>query len=94
MMGSTGKPTDKAGQVIANLEELNHQLDKEIAEYTALVDEVIWAINRLPESQHKVIVYRYIKGISWNEIAQTLNYAESYCYELNRKALKYLDNHS
>lgn len=43
------------------------------------------------EDERNVLFYRYIKGKQWWEIAQLMNYSESWIHELHGKALKKLE---
>ena len=39
------------------------------------------------EDERDVLFYRYIKGMEWWEIARTMDYSESWIYELHGRAL-------
>ena len=42
------------------------------------------------EDERDVLFYRYIKGLEWWEIARSMDYSESWIYELHGRALRKL----
>lgn len=50
-----------------------------------------YAIRELEdEDERDVLFYRYIKGLEWWEIARSMDYSESWIYELHGRALRKL----
>ena len=71
------------------LEKKRKQSDEKIEELLTLKDEIQEAIATVDEPvMELVLTYRYINCWDWNDVADKLGYAESYVYELHRKALQ------
>lgn len=65
----------------ARLERVCYRLDCQMA-------EIMDAINALSDERYKsVVIYRYIKGLSWSEITGLMGYEIAYVYRLHGKAL-------
>ena len=51
--------------------------------------DIEYRINKLEDQDERdVMFYRYIKGFEWWQIAQLMEYSESWIYELHGRALK------
>lgn len=75
----------------AELTEKEEQLYQEGVEQVKSYKDIAWKINQLEnEDERDVLFYRYIKGQSWWEIANTMNYSESWIYQIHGNALKNL----
>lgn len=88
------KPTEDAAIKMVTVEEL---MNDAIEEYNQLAWEISLATRKLDTVERAVIIFRYIRGDSWETIAEALHYSESHLYDLHRKALeelKTIENHS
>lgn len=75
----------------AELDNLERELYEEGIARVKDYKEIQFRINQLEdENERDVLFYRYIKGMSWWEIANAMNYSESWVYELHGRALKNL----
>jgi len=75
----------------AQLDTLEEKLYQEGVEQVKTYRDISWRIGQLREEDERdVLFYRYIKGMSWWEIAVTLSYSERWIYELHGRALKNL----
>ena len=71
------------------LEKKIKQIDELFEEVLTLKDEIQEAIATVDDAvMELVLTYRYVNCWDWNEVADKLGYAESYVYELHRKALQ------
>lgn len=71
------------------LDELEQQLYHEGVEQVKLYKDISWKIGQLKdEDERDVLFYKYIKGLKWWEIAQIMDYSESWIYELHGRALQ------
>ena len=51
--------------------------------------DIEYRINKLEnQDERDVMFYKYIKGFTWWQIAQLMEYSESWIYELHGRALK------
>lgn len=74
------------------LREKEDKLYAEGVEQVKTYNDISVRINRIKDEDEKdVLFYRYIKGMEWWEIAKTMDYSESWIYELHGRALKNLE---
>lgn len=73
---------------VLRLVDLDAKLAAEIQRYTAAVDEITQAINRVEDERLKTVLYlRYVKGEHWEQIAVAINYAWRQTHRMHRKAI-------
>lgn len=95
-MKSDGMPRGSGGTGdlsgwAAKLQEKEDELYREGIEQVKIYNDISFRINQLgSEDERDVLFYRYIKGLEWWQIAQTMDYSESWIYELHGSALKKL----
>lgn len=71
------------------LQEKEEQLYQEGIKQVKAYREIAYRIKQLKDQDERdVLFYRYIKGYDWWNIAQIMDYSESWIYELHGKALK------
>lgn len=75
----------------AELQQKESELYEEGMEQVQTYNKIAHRIQLLEsEDERDVLFYRYIKGMSWWEIAQAMDYSERWIYELHGRALKKL----
>ena len=75
----------------AELQQKEIELYEEGIEQVQTYNKIAHRIQLLESEDEKdVLFYRYIKGMSWWEIAQAMDYSERWIYELHGRALKKL----
>lgn len=75
----------------AELQEKEENLYEEGVAQVKVYKDISWRIQQIDnEDERDVLFYRYIKGMNWWEIAKTMDYSESWIYELHGRALKKL----
>lgn len=76
----------------AELDMLERDLEKEMYSRIKLYDEISGQIKNVKnKSEQDVLYYRYIKGLSWWEIAEKMNYSERWIHKLHGKALVHFE---
>lgn len=80
--------TDRIGKHIARIAELEKQVDAEYQKLYATRDMLIEAFEALPPLAYQVFYKRYILDESFSVIADELNYAPRYIYNVHSKYLK------
>lgn len=87
--GSNQSDLSSYAAVISGMEdELYHEGVGQVKTYMNISEE----IKKIDvEEERDVLFYRYIKGKQFWEIAQIMNYSESWIHELHGKALKKLE---
>ena len=75
----------------AELHEKEEILYQEGVEQVKAYKDISWRIQQLEnEDERDVLFYRYIKGMSWWEIASAMDFSQSWIYELHGRALEKL----
>lgn len=73
----------------AALQEREDKLYQEGVKQVQTYKDIEYRINELDDQDERdVMFYRYIKGFEWWQIAQLMEYSESWIYELHGRALK------
>ena len=75
----------------ARLAEINEMISDEIEKSCAIKTEILGAINLLDDDRmHAVMVRRYINGMAWRKIANSMHYDERTVYRLHGDAIYFL----
>lgn len=73
----------------AALQEREDKLYQEGVKQVQTYKDIEYRINKLEnQDERDVMFYKYIKGFTWWQIAQLMEYSESWIYELHGRALK------
>ena len=86
-------------QVVQELTDQIKELDTYKAEYkkviedkTKVCDHVISSIFSMPEERDQALLsYRYIDGMTWEQIADHMIYAMTHIHRLHNRALEHLE---
>ena len=71
------------------LQEREDELYQEGVKQVQTYKDIEYRINKLEnQDERDVMFYKYIKGFTWWQIAQLMEYSESWIYELHGRALK------
>ena len=71
------------------LQEREDKLYQEGVKQVQTYKDIEYRINKLEnQDERDVMFYKYIKGFTWWQIAQLMEYSESWIYELHGRALK------
>ena len=71
------------------LQEREDELYQEGVKQVQTYKDIEYRINELDDQDERdVMFYKYIKGFTWWQIAQLMEYSESWIYELHGRALK------
>lgn len=82
------QPRNKQAEKIAEIVDFEKQIEEKRRYYTALQEISVDTICKLRDPTKKVIlIYRYIIGEPWKEIAKKTHYTENYCFEMHLRAL-------
>lgn len=73
----------------AALQEREDELYQEGVKQVQTYKDIEYRVNKLEnQDERDVMFYKYIKGFTWWQIAQLMEYSESWIYELHGRALK------
>ena len=90
---NTGMPkgsgtSDKISSSVARIIQIKEELQSEIDKLSDMTSKVYKAINSLNDpTLETLLMYRYIKGLSWEEIAVKMNYSLMQVCRMHGKAL-------
>jgi DNA-directed RNA polymerase specialized sigma subunit len=79
---------DRLATDMARLDELERQLVRETADLETAIWQAERAISELPEQQQIIMRLRYVKGLSWREVAKESYYSESHCKYIHAIAIR------
>lgn len=89
--GRKGWKNDLSGRM-ARLDELENDRQKELEALMRAHERIETVINSLEDTREQdVLFYRYIKGLSWQEIAKKMHYSESWVQKAHGRALAHLE---
>ena len=80
-----GKPTEDKAVELISLETLMLSI---IEERRRLVSEITTACKDLDSTSRKVILMRYVEGLTWSEISDKLFYSVRWIYKLHNEAVE------
>lgn len=87
-------PKNKLEEAGINLADRLERIDRTIARLTIEVDDRIESIEKLPDENHRNVLFkRYVEGLSFEEISVNMRYAYNYTCTLHGDALKELQKH-
>lgn len=89
--GRKGYKNDLSG-CIAKLDTLEKDKEKELCNMVQSHERIEKAISNLEDEQEReVLLYRYIKGLDWQEIAEKMAYSKRQIHRFHGRALEHLN---
>ena len=85
------KPTSKAGDQIGNRVARLSSLEGMIRDLKIRQARIRDAIGRLQPTEMRILWYRYIDGLSWDRIAEKMQYSQRFVLRIHGKALRSLE---
>jgi len=89
-IGGSGRPlndgTGEGGSMLADLLETFQSEAHAYYEIAWTVERVVKAAE-MSDNQRDVVRYRYIDGMTWDEVALAMGYSDKWCRELRDRAL-------
>lgn len=84
---SSNENKDKFGDAIARLDELKLNCTEKMQRLLINKFRIDDKIEQLEQPYKNILFYRYIRGMSWNKVAEELGYTIQYIWELHGEAL-------
>ena len=85
-------PGDPMAAYAERLDDLEREVRNLRRQYLAERDAIAWAVEQLPEMRERVVlVGRYVRGLSYDDIAAELGMSTERVYQLRRSGVKSLD---
>lgn len=85
--GGTRQSSDRIGNYIDDLEELQEKIRELDLEMEQRELHVLEAITGLPNDEGNVMYCRYIKRMTWEKVATDVHFSVRHCRRLRRKAI-------
>lgn len=78
---------DRMTDIVAGIASATDELKKKIEELQEKENEARGYLIRLREEHERVLVYHYFDSMRWEDVAEKMNYSDTYVYDLKNKAL-------
>ena len=79
-------------EIVDKLVDLESEILQEVDDYIEQEKEMRNTINQLPKPEWQLIMqYRYVEGLSFEEIAERLNYSVRQVYNIRKDIFEYLE---
>lgn len=83
-----GSTTDKISDCVANIADLNKEIEREIDKLVDIKKEIECKINAIEDDRlRNILIDRYLYYMTWEEIAYKNFYSWQHVYRLHEKAL-------
>ncbi len=87
-----GGGEDRLQSAVEMILQLEKEADREIDALVALKGEIRRAIRTVEDSTLRLLLeYRYIHGLTWEQVAERMGYDQRWVYRLHGKALNCLE---
>ena len=87
-MPKNGQVSDKVGSSVSKILQIKEKIQQEIDTFSEITKNVYKAINSLNDpTLEALMLYRYIQGLTWEQIALKMNYNYRWVLRLHNKAL-------
>lgn len=84
-----GAPKNRMENIISRIIDLEKQVDSEIDRLCKIRQQIEDVIQKVSKEEYRqVLRYRYINGLTFEEIAKAMNYSWRWIMELHGRALK------
>lgn len=81
---------DKMAKIVEKLLALQDLYAKKLSDSCAAQLEVESYISSLPEREQRLMRYRYIEGLTWEQVADKMGYGWAQIHRIHNKALETL----
>lgn len=89
---NTGTVSQKMQNAVVNLIMVEKELDKIIDQYVDYKQEVVKTLEQLPEKEYGVLHRYYIRGMTWEQVAEDMGYSTVQIWRIKKNGLKILQD--
>lgn len=87
--GGSGSPIERPMDKVL---EIDAEINREIDELQTVRQEIRAALNQLEDENLELLMeYRYIDGLTWERIAEKMDYSRQWIFSLHGKALQKIE---
>ena len=89
---NTGTVSQTMQNAVASIIDLEKEIDRLIDKYVDYKAQVVKALEQLPTVQYGVMHRHYIRYMTWEQVAEDMNYSTVQVWRIRKKALKNLED--
>lgn len=84
--------SDKVGSLAVKLVALEADINALVDQYVDRRQEVVEVLERLPEREYGVLHRYYIRGMTWEQVAEDMGYCTTQVWRIKKAAIRLLEN--
>jgi DNA-directed RNA polymerase specialized sigma24 family protein len=84
--------SDKVGNLAVKLVALDEEINALVDQYVDRRQEAIQMLERLPEREYGVLHRYYIRGMTWEQVADDMGYCTTQIWRIKKNGLKLLQD--
>lgn len=84
--------SDKVGSLAVKLVALEADINALVDQYVDRRQEVVEVLERLPEREYGVLHRYYIRGMTWEQVAEDMGYCTTQVWRIKKAAVRLLEN--
>ena len=89
---NTGMVPQKMQDAVIDLIELAQEIDKLVARYIKKKQEIVAVLEKLPEKEYGVLHRHYIRCMTWEQVAEDMDYSTMQIWRIRKNGMKILEN--
>lgn len=87
-------PGSRQTDAVCKLIDLENRITYEIDRYVDMREDAVRTIDMLPQgAERELLRYRYLCGLTWEKIAERMNYEVRQIYRLHGRALQHIEDY-
>ena len=87
-------PGNRQTDAVCKLCDLEERITYEIDRYVDMREDAVRTIDMLPQgAERELLRYRYLCGLTWEKIAERMNYEVRQIYRLHGRALQHIEDY-
>lgn len=87
---NTGTVSQKIPNAVIKIIEVEKDLDKIIAQYIDLKKKIVARLEMLPPNEYGVLHRHYIRYMTWEQVAEDMNFTTVHVWRIKNKGLEKL----
>lgn len=89
---NTGMVPQKMQNAVIDLIELAKEIEKLVARYIKKKQEIVAVLEKLPEKEYGVLHRHYIRHMTWEQVAEDMDYSTMQIWRIRKNGMKILEN--
>lgn len=88
MPSGSSAVSDKIGEVVAKAERLEKRYIKKYYDLLSRLEQIENEIDKLEPKERLIIRYKYIQGMTWEDVAEKMSWSVSKVHKAHKKILQ------